>query len=190
MEKKREELNESLETIASMTRKEAEEKLKSTLEDEVKQEIAGKVAEIEEEMMSKAEEKAKLAVAQTMARYAAEVTSERTMETIPITGSITKGKIIGREGRNIRALEAVCGVDIIIGESQESINISCFDPVRRAVARKTLEKLMEEGRVHPAIIEETTHKVRKEILLKIKEDGEKTCFDAGIHDVHTISFMF
>lgn len=184
VEKKTEELNESLEIVASMTRKEAEEKLKSALEDEVKQEISGRVAEIEEEMMTKAEERARFAVAQTMVRYAAEVTSERTMETIPITGSITKGKIIGREGRNIRALEASCGVDIIIGESQESINISCFDPVRRAVARKTLEKLMEEGRVHPAIIEETTHKVRKEILLKIKEDGEKTCFDAGVHDVH------
>ena len=110
--------------------------MKSALEDDVKQKIAGRVSEIEEEMMDKAEERARLAVAQTMVRYAAEVTSERSMETIPITGSITKGKIIGREGRNIRALESACGVDIIIGESQESINISCFDPVRRARCQK------------------------------------------------------
>lgn len=184
LEGKRLELNQSLESIASMTRKEAEEHLKKSLEEEVRQDIAGQLAEVEDEMKEKAKERARLALAQAMARYAAEVTSERTMETIPITGSVTKGKIIGREGRNIRALEAACGVDIIIGEAQESINISCFDPVRRAVAKKTLEKLMEEGRVHPAIIEETTRKTRKEILLKIKEDGEKTCFDAGVHDVH------
>ena len=184
LETKTLELNRSLESMASMTKEQAQEQLKKALEAEVKKDIAGQVAQIEEEMMKKSEEKAKMAVAQAMVRYAAEVTSERTMETIPITGSVTKGKIIGREGRNIRALEAACGVDIIIGESQESINISCFDPVRRAVAKKTLEKLMEEGRVHPALIEETTRKTRKEILLKIKEDGEKTCFDAGIHDVH------
>ena len=178
------ELNRSLESMASMTKEEAQEQLKKVLEEEVKKDIAGQVAQIEEEMKQKAEGRAKMAVAQAMVRYAAEVTSERTMETLPITGSVTKGKIIGREGRNIRALEAACGVDIIIGESQESINISCFDPVRRAVAKKTLEKLMEEGRVHPALIEEITRKTRKEILLKIKDTGEKTCFDAGIHDVH------
>ena len=184
VEEKTQELNQSLENVASMTKEEAKERLEKALEVEVKKDIAGKVAQIEEEMKKKAEEKARLAVAQIMVRYAAEVTSERTMETIPITGSVTKGKIIGREGRNIRALEAACGVDIIIGESQESINISCFDPVRRAVAKKTLEKLMEEGRVHPALIEEITRKIRKEILLKIKEDGEKACFEAGVHGVH------
>ena len=184
LDEKNLELNQSLENLASMTMEEARERLEKALENEVKKDIAGRVAQIEEEMKEKAEEKAKLAIAQAMVRYAAEVTSERTMETIPITGSVTKGKIIGREGRNIRALEAACGVDIIIGESQESINISCFDPVRRAVAKKTLEKLMEEGRVHPALIEEITRKIRREILLKIKEDGEKACFEAGVHDVH------
>ena len=183
-EKKIRDLDESLEAVASMTKKEAEDKMRSALEEEIKKDIAVQAAEMEEEMRAKAEERAKLSIAKAMTRYAAEVTSERSMETIPITGSVTKGKIIGREGRNIRALEAACGVDIIIGESQESINISCFDPVRRAVAKKTLQKLMEEGRMHPALIEETIRKTRKEILLKIKEDGEKTCFDAGIHDIH------
>lgn len=184
LQKQRVELGKSLEMVAGFTKEQAREQLQRALEDEVKKEISGKVLEIENQMMKEARDKAKLAIAQSMARYAAEVTAERTIETLPIQGATTKGKIIGRDGRNIRALEATCGVDLVIGEGQEVITISCFDPVRRAVAKKTLVKLMEEGRVHPSLIEETVSKIRREVFAKIKENGEKTCFDLGVHDVH------
>ncbi len=183
-QKYNEQLGESLEVVASMTKEEAREKLKETFEEEVKKEINDRLTQIEEEMVKKSEEKVRLSIAKAMARYSAEVTAERTVETLPIIGTSTKGKIIGREGRNIRALESSCGVDLIIEEGQEVVSISCFDPVRRAVAKKTLEKLMEEGRVHPSLIEEVVEKIRREIFSKMKEDGEKTCFDLGIHDIH------
>ena len=183
-QKYNEQLGESLEIVASMTKEEAREKLKTTFEEEVKKDINDRLTQIEEDMVKKSEEKVKLIIAQAMVRYSAEVTAERTVETLPIIGTSTKGKIIGREGRNIRALEASCGVDLIIEEGQEIVSISCFDPVRRAVAKKTLEKLMEEGRVHPSLIEEVVEKIRREIFSKMKEDGEKACFDLGIHDIH------
>ena len=184
VQKQQGELGQSLESVASMTKEQAREELKANYEEEVKKELNSRFAQIEEDLAKETEEKAQLLVAQAMARYAAEVTAERTVETLPIAGASTKGKIIGREGRNIRALEAACGVDLIIGEGQEAITISCFDPVRRAVAKKTLEKLMEEGRIHPALVEEAVEKIRKEILSHMKEDGEKVCFDLGIHDIH------
>lgn len=177
-------LGASLEAVASMTKEEARDKLKATFEEEVKKELNDRFIQVEEEMMKQVEDKVKLAMAQSMARYSAEVTAERTVETLPIIGTSTKGKIIGREGRNIRALESSCGVDLIIEEGQETVAISCFDPVRRAVAKKTLEKLMEEGRVYPALIEEVVDKIRREIVAQMKESGEKVCFDLGIHDIH------
>ena len=127
-------------------------------------------------MKASQEKKSKLILAQAMARYSAEVTAERTVETLPIIGSSTKGKIIGREGRNIRALEATCGVDLLIGEGQEIITISCFDPVRRAVAKRAIEKLIEEGRVHPAFIEEVVEKIRKEIFSEMREGRKENLF--------------
>ena len=184
LQKRAQELGQSLEAVAGFTKQQAQDQLRKSLEDEVKKDVSKKILEIEENMMKEADNKAKLAIANSMARYAAEVTAERTMETLPISGTATKGKIIGRDGRNIRALEATCGVDLIIGEGQEVITISCFDPVRRTVAKKTLEKLMEEGRMHPSLIEETVSKIRREIFSKMKDDGEKTCFDIDIHNVH------
>ena len=118
-----------------------------------------------------------------MTRYAAEVTSERTVESLSILDSFGKGKIIGREGRNIRAIEAACGVDIVIVEGQEVVTISCFDPVRRAIAKRTIQKIMEEGRVHLALIEEIVDKIKKEVVAQIKEEGKKICFDMGIHNI-------
>ena len=179
-----EELGQSLEAVAGFTKEQAQDELKKALEDDVKKNISEKVSQIEDEMMQKVNEKAKMALAQSMTRYAAEVTAERTIETLPISGTSTKGKIIGRDGRNIRALESTCGVDLIIGEDEDMITISCFDPVRRKVARRTLQKLMEEGRVHPSLIEETVSKIRREVFVKMKEDAEKICFDIGIYDVH------
>ena len=183
-QREQKEAESSLERLAVMTKEEAREYLKKLLEEDVKREISTKLLSIEEEMKREQEEKVKLILAQAMARYSAEVTAERTVETLPIVGSSTKGKIIGREGRNIRALEASCGVDLIIGEGQEIVTISCFDPVRRVVAKRTIEKLMEEGRVHPAFIEEVLEKTRKEISSEIIEEGKKVCFDMGIHDLN------
>ena len=178
------ELGRSLENTANMTKDQARQKLTEALEDEVKRETSARLLEIEEDLQKKSNEKARALVAQAMARYAAEVTAERTVETLPITGSSSKGKIIGREGRNVRALEEVCGVDVIIGEGQDVVMISCFDPVRRFIAKQTLQKLMDEGRMHPALIEESVGKIRREIFSKMKEDGEKACFDMGLHDIH------
>ena len=178
------ELSEALENVAGMTKEEAQTKLEKALEDQVKSEISPRLLEIENKLKEESKQKAQLLVAQAMVRYAAEVTAERTVERVPIPSSSSKGKIIGREGRNIRALESACGVDIVIEEGQDVVTVSCFDPVRRSVAKKTLEKLMEEGRVHPALIEETVSKIRKEIIVKMKEEGEKTCFDTGVHNVN------
>ena len=184
IQKEKEESEHSLEKLASMSKEEARDHLKKTFEEDVKKEISKKLIKIEEDMKTSQEQKAKLILAQAMARYSAEVTAERTVETLPIIGSSTKGKIIGREGRNIRALEATCGVDLLIGEGQEIVTISCFDPVRRAVAKRAIEKLIEEGRVHPAFIEEVVEKIRKEIFSEMREEGKKICFDMGIHDIN------
>lgn len=181
-QKQNSELSWSLENIASMTKEQAREKLKQTFEQEVRKEMSDKLTEIEEDMQKKSKEKVQMFVAQAMARYAAEVTAERVMENLPIVGSSTKGKIIGRDGRNIRSLQSACGVDLIIDD--EFISISCFDPVRRVVAKKSLVKLMKEERVYPSMIEEIVEKTRKQVLFDLKEKGEKTCFDIGIHDIH------
>ena len=183
VQKEKEDSERSLEKLAAMTKQEAQTALKKTFEQEVREEIQGRLTKIEEEMKKTQDEKAKLLLAQAMARYSAEVTAERTIETLPIVGSSTKGRIIGREGRNIRALESACGVDLLIGEGQEIVTISCFDPVRRAIAKKAIEKLMEENRVHPAFIEEVVDKIRKEIFSEMLKEGEKICFDFGIHNI-------
>ena len=184
VQSEKEQSEKALEKQAMMTKEEAREQLKKLFEEGVKKEIFKDLIKTEEEMKKSHEQKAKLLLVQAMARYSAEVTAERTIETLPIVGSFTKGKIIGREGRNIRALEATCGVDLLIGEGQEIITISCFDPVRRAIAKKAIEKLMEEGRVHPAFIEEVVEKIRKEFFSEMMEEGKKICFDMGIHDLN------
>lgn len=182
VQSEKEQSEKTLEKIAMMTKEKAREELKELFKENVKKEIFKDLLKLEEDLKKEHEKKAKLLLAQAMTRYSAEVTAERTVETLPI-GSFTKGKIIGKEGRNIRALEASCGVDLIIGEGQEIITISCFDPVRRAIAKKAIEKLMEEGRVHPAFIEEVVEKIRKEFFSEMMEDGKKVCFDMGIHDI-------
>ena len=179
----KEQSEKTLEQVSMMTKEEAKAQLKQLFEEDVKKEVFKDLHKIEEDMRKEHEQKAKLLLAQAMARYSAEVTAERTVETLPISGSFTKGKIIGREGRNIRALEAACGVDLLIGEGQEIVTISCFDPVRRTIAKKAIERLMEEGRVHPAFIEEVVEKIRKELFSEMQEEGKKICFDMGIHDI-------
>ncbi|MCB0341754.1 MAG: ribonuclease Y [Pseudobdellovibrionaceae bacterium] len=178
------ELQEKLEAVANMSTDQARHELKTALEEDARREASQKLSHIEEEALKEANKKARQILSTALARYASEVTTERTVTSLPLSGDEMKGKIIGREGRNIRALEAACGVDIIIDETPDSVMVSSFDPVRREVGRRTLLKLMDDGRVHPARIEEVVDKVKKELLRDIKEDGEKACFDLGIPNVH------
>lgn len=178
------ELKQKLQSVASMTDQEAKKELMLALQDQAKQDSAKVIAKIEEEAREEADRRAKRLIAQAMARYAGEYTSERTVSVVALPGDEMKGKIIGREGRNIRTIEAVCGVDLIIDDTPESAVISCFDPLRREIARRTLEKLIEDGRVHPARIEEMADKVRAEMNKIIREDGEKACVEMGIANLH------
>ena len=183
-QEKKQKLEEKLENLSQLTVEEAREELMGALEQEAQQSMAARLEEIEQTAVKEAEVKAKQVLSAAISRYASEVATERTVSIIGLSSDEMKGKIIGREGRNIRALEAACGVDLIVDETPESVVISCFDPIRREVARQTLEKLMEDGRVHPARIEEVVSKVKAEILNTVKEDGEKACFDLGASDIH------
>ena len=183
---KTEELNVIMEKAAGMTIEQAREEIKKNMREEIKKEITPELMRMEEDMKKQSAQKAKLMLSQAVARFASEVSTERTTTSIPIKGEETKGKIIGREGRNIKALEFACGVDIIIDESQEIILISCFDSVRREVAALSINQLLEEGRVNPARIEEVVRKNKRNIIASMTEDGKKVCFDLGIHDVKPI----
>lgn len=178
------ELSVKLENVSNMSKDQAREELKSALQDEARKEIAPQLVKIEEDARREADQKAKRILAVTLSRYANEVATERTVSIVPLTSDEMKGKIIGREGRNIRALEAACGVDLIIDETPEAVVISSFDAVRRQVAKLSLEKLMEDGRVHPARIEEVVEKVKADLLHQVKQDGEKAAFDLGLPGMH------
>jgi len=179
-----EELANKLESVANISSEDAKNELMQALEKEAKEEAAEMINEIEANAKKEASKKARYALAVAVSRYASEVSTERTTSSIPLTGDEMKGKIIGREGRNIRALEAACGVDLIIDETPETVIISSFDAVRREIARLALKKLMEDGRVHPGRIEEVVSKVKAELFESIKEEGEKACFDLGVHGVN------
>ena len=178
------ELELKLQSVANMTAQQAKDELLSALTEDAQKEMSQRIAQIEEETTTEATRRARRILATAVARYASEVATERTVCSIPLKGDEMKGKIIGREGRNIRALEAACGVDLIIDETPETVIISSFDPVRREIARKSLERLMEDGRVHPARIEEVVEKVKAEIFNLMREDGEKVCFELGVHNVN------
>lgn len=182
--KKQDELRARIETASGLSAAEAKREMMEALTADVRAEAAKKAIEIEEEAKAEADAKAKRIISMAIARYAGEFTAERTVSVINLPNEDMKGKIIGREGRNIRSLEAACGVDLIVDETPEAVVISSFDPVRREIARKALEKLMEDGRVHPARIEEVIEKVKKEIAKSMKEDGEKAVFELGLAGIH------
>lgn len=178
-------LEEKLQSIAGLTVDQAKQELRTALEDEARKSVEERLQKIEDEAEAEAKIRSKKILSAAISRYASEVATERTVSIIGLTSDEMKGKIIGREGRNIRALEAACGVDLIVDETPESVVISSFDPVRREIARQTLEKLMEDGRVHPARIEEVVTRVKSELFSSIKEDGEKACFEMGLNGIHT-----
>ena len=173
-----------LESIAGLTQTAAKETLMRLMEDAAKHESAKRVKQIEDEAHETAEKRAVKIIAQAVQRYAGDYATERTVSVVNLPGDDMKGRIIGREGRNIRAIEAATGVDLIIDDTPEAVIISSFDPVRRAVAKHALERLISDGRIHPARIEEIVNKVQGEIDQTIKEAGEKAIFDLGIHGMN------
>lgn len=175
---------ERLEKIAGLTTEEAKRLLMQRMEDEARYESIKICKRIEEEAREKADKKAKEIIALAIQRYAGEYVGEDTVSTVALPNEEMKGRIIGREGRNIRALEAAAGVDIIIDDTPEAVILSCFNPIRREVARIAIERLVSDGRIHPARIEEIVSKVAEEMEEKTKEAGEQAIFDLGIHNVH------
>ena len=179
-----EQMTAELERISKLTKEEAKKELISKYEDEAKKDAAILIREIENNAKDEAEKKAKEIVTLAIQKTAVDHTSELTVSTVDLPNDEVKGRIIGREGRNIRALEAATGVDLIIDDTPEAVVLSSFDPVRREIARISLEKLILDGRIHPARIEEIVDKVTRDIETTIKEEGEAAVFDAGIHGMH------
>jgi ribonuclease Y len=173
-----------LEKIAQMSRDEAKQELTKELIDEVKYESAKHVRQIEEEAKEQAETKAKEIIATAIQRYAGEFVTDRTVSVVTLPSDDMKGRIIGREGRNIRTLEALTGVDFIVDDTPEAVILSTYNPVRREIAKVALEKLVADGRIHPAKIEETVKRVTEEIEADIKQAGEKAVFEIGAHGLH------
>ena len=172
-----------LERISGLSTEEAKALIIHNLENEAKHDAQALINKIEQEANLAGEKKARDILVATIQRLATEVTGDVTVASVTLPNDEMKGRIIGREGRNIRALETLTGVDIIIDDTPEAVVISCFDPVRREIARISLERLITDGRIHPARIEEIVTKVSKDISQKIFEEGEKVLFDLGIHNI-------
>ena len=175
---------EMLEKISGYTAEQAKNYLLTQLEDELTHEKSVKIMEYTEQLKEEADDKARNIISLAIQRLAADQVAEATISVVPLPNDEMKGRIIGREGRNIRAIETLTGVDLIIDDTPEAITLSCFEPVRREVARIALEKLIADGRIHPARIEETIEKARREVEATIKHEGERAVLEAGIHNVH------
>ena len=173
-----------METIAGLTAEDAKQLLLNRLDEQLTHEKAMHIAAFETQTKDECDTMARELISQAVARCAADHSSEATVSVVPLPSDEMKGRIIGREGRNIRALETATGVDLIIDDTPEAITLSSFDPVRREVARMTLEKLISDGRIHPARIEETVEKCRRELELAMKREGEKAVMDVGVHGIH------
>ncbi|MCR5062200.1 MAG: ribonuclease Y, partial [Treponema sp.] len=183
---KQEELyRQELEKISGLSAQEAKDLIIKNLENEARHDAQALINKIEQEAQLTAEKKAKDVLITTIQRLSTETTSDITVTTVSLPSDEMKGRIIGREGRNIRTLETLTGVDIIIDDTPEAVVISCFDPVRKEIAKESLERLISDGRIHPARIEEIVQKVTHEIQNKIYEEGEKALFDVGIHNMPT-----
>jgi ribonucrease Y len=172
-----------LERISGLSSEEAKKLIIQGLENEARRDAQVVVNKIEQEAQLTAERKSRDILVTTIQRIATEVTTEVTVTSVSLPSDEMKGRIIGREGRNIRTLETLTGVDVIIDDTPEAVVISCFDPVRREIARVSLERLIADGRIHPARIEEIVQKVTREIAQKIYEEGEKVVFDLGVHNM-------
>ncbi len=179
-----EEQNQRLQEIAQTSVEDARKIIFSRVEDEMSHEIAQYIKDAEEEAKHEADKKAKHILAFAMQKYAQDVTSERTVSVVTLPNDDMKGRIIGREGRNIRTIEALTGVDLIIDDTPEAVVLSGFDPIRREIAKRALEQLVSDGRIHPGRIEEVVEKSREEIDRYIRDKGEEAVFEVGIGKVH------
>ncbi len=173
-----------LERVSGMTSDEAKELLLQRVREEIDHEMITMVKDIENQAKAEGEKKAREIVTLAIQRYAADHVTESTVSVVSLPNDEMKGRIIGREGRNIRALETLTGIDLIIDDTPEAVIISGFDPIRREVARLALEKLVSDGRIHPARIEEIVEKTRKEVETQIKEEGERATFESRVHGIH------
>ncbi len=173
-----------LERISGLTIEEAKSQLLADIEKDVKHDAVVMIKDIESKAKEEGTKKAREIIAYAIQKCAADYVAESTVSVVSLPNDEMKGRIIGREGRNIRALETMTGVDLIIDDTPEAVILSSFDPIRREVARLALEKLIVDGRIHPARIEEMVDKAKKEIDQQIKEEGENACFDAGVHNLH------
>lgn len=175
---------EVLEKISGLTQEEAKKYLLDSVESEVRHETAMKIKEVESQLKEEAEQTAREIIATAIQRCAADHAAETTVSVVPLPNDEMKGRIIGREGRNIRTLETITGVDLIIDDTPEAITVSSFDPVRREIARLALEKLIADGRIHPTRIEDMVEKARKEVDRTIREEGERACYETGVHNLN------
>ncbi len=175
---------EMLEKISGFNKEQAKDYLLKTLESDLVHEKAVKVMEYEQKTKDESDEKAREIIATAIQRCAADHSADATVSVVALPNDEMKGRIIGREGRNIRTLETITGVDLIIDDTPEAITVSCFDPVRREIARLTLEKLIADGRIHPTRIEELYEKSKREVEHTIKQTGERAAIDAGVNGIH------
>ena len=175
---------EMLEKISGFNKEQAKDYLLKTLESDLVHEKAVKIMEYEQKTKDEADEKAREIIATAIQRCAADHSADATVSVVALPNDEMKGRIIGREGRNIRTLETITGVDLIIDDTPEAITVSCFDPVRREIARLTLEKLIADGRIHPTRIEELYEKSKREVEHTVKQTGERAAIDAGVNGIH------
>ena len=174
----------TLENISGMTQEQARQVLLESVENDVRHDAAMKIKEIEQQLKDEADDKAREIIATAIQRCAADHSAETTVSVVALPNDEMKGRIIGREGRNIRTLETITGVDLIIDDTPEAITVSSFDPVRREIARLALEKLIADGRIHPTRIEDMVEKARREVDRTIREEGERACYETGVHNLN------
>jgi ribonuclease Y len=179
-----EEERQKLERIAGISSEEAKEQLVQAMESEAKRDAALSIRKVEEEARRNAEKVSREIMTYAMQRYASDFVAESTVSVVNLPNDEMKGRIIGREGRNIRAIEAATGIDLIVDDTPEAVVLSSFDPIRREVARISLERLITDGRIHPGRIEEIVKKATQEVDKVVQETGERTSFDVGVHDLH------
>ena len=184
LDKVMEEQKEKLEVIAGISSDEAKRLLIQSMESDAKRDAALMIRKIEDEVKLAADRKSREIIAYAIQRYAGDFVGENTVSAVNLPGEEMKGRIIGREGRNIRAIEAATGIDLIVDDTPEAVVLSSFDPIRREVARISLERLIQDGRIHPGRIEDIVKKVKSEVEQIIRETGEKASFDVGVHDIH------
>jgi ribonucrease Y len=184
VERLQQEQVETLERIAGLSREEAKGELMTIVEEENRQEMARVIREVEAEVKEEADERARKIITYAIQRMSSEQVAEFTVSTVPLTSDDMKGRIIGRGGRNIRAFEQAAGVDVVVDDTPEAVTITCFDPVRRAIASRAMERLVVDGRIHPARIEKIVEDSRKEVERIIREEGDRAAYDASVPGLH------